>query len=49
MTPDQRARIADLGRARGAELAWVTRTKTDALRVLGWPEAVRRAQRRAAS
>lgn len=44
MSPEQQARIAELGRRRGAELADLARTKSGVLRVLGWPEAVRRAQ-----
>jgi hypothetical protein len=45
MTSEQAARIAALGRERGAELSHTVAGKTAALRTLGWPEALREAQK----
>lgn len=42
-------RIAELGRKRGAEIAATVAGKSATLRVLGWPEAVRRTREARAS
>lgn len=44
MSPSERERIAELGRARGAELAHTVAQKTASLKTLGWPAAIRLAQ-----
>jgi hypothetical protein len=49
VTADELARITELGRARGAELAHTVAAKSSILRTLGWPEAVRAAQQAKAS
>lgn len=49
MDEQVRARIEELGRKRGTELAasGVVQRKAAVLRVLGWPEAVRQVQQQA--
>lgn len=44
MTAQQQDRIAELGRQRGEQLVadGLLDRKTDALKTLGWPQAVRR-------
>lgn len=47
MSDERMAEIAELGRARGAELAHTVAAKANTLRALGWPDAVRQVREKA--